>query len=100
MTILALLAAALPGCGTTDKCLPAVLGETPGCTEIPACSRNRVFVFLIDAVDPLSCMGTLREGLIEHGFIKVYCGPRPYGWHYAHEIQRLHLADEEARFVI
>src|SRR5262249_7159438 len=100
VTALALFIAALPGCGTTDKCPPSFCDPKPGCTEIPACSRNRVYVFLLDAVDPLSCMGELREALIAEGFIKVYCGPRPWGWHYAHEIRRLHREDEDAHFVI
>ena len=70
------------------------------CPEIPACSRNRTYVFLIDGIDPLCEMDVLREGLIEAGFIKIYSGPRPWCCHYAKEIQRLHLEDEDARFVI
>lgn len=100
LTILALLAAILPGCETIEKCPPSFADVRPGCTEIPACSRNRVHVFLIAGFDPLCGMDVLREGLIEHGFIKVYCAPRLYGKHYVKEIQRLRAADEEARFVI
>lgn len=94
------LLAALPGCETVPQCPPSFLDEKPGCTQIPACSRNRVFVFLIEAVDPFSGMMKLRERLIEHGFIKVYCGNRLHGTHFAEEIARLRQDDEEARFAV
>jgi hypothetical protein len=93
---LALLLPALPGCASLPRCPE----ELPGCPEIPACSRNRVYVFLVAGIDPLCEMEHLRERLIECGFIKVYCGHRLLGKHYAEEIQRLHQCDEHARFVL
>jgi hypothetical protein len=101
LATIALLAAALPGCETLPQCPPGACEEEKvGCPEIPACSRNRTFIFLIDGLDPLCQMDVLRERLIECGFIKVYSGPRPLSKHYAREIQRLHQDDPDARFVL
>src|SRR6476646_3185667 len=97
LVALTLALPSLPGCETLPVCPEAT---KPACPEIPACSRNRVYVFLISGIDPLCCMDDLRDRLIDHGFIKVYSGPRPYCHHYAKEIQRLHQDDEHAKFVI
>jgi hypothetical protein len=99
LTILTLLLPALSGCATVEKCRPSPCDQ-PVCADLPACSRNRVFVFLLAGFDPLDEMSKLREGIIEHGFIKVYCAPRPRLWYYVKEIRRLHEADPDARFVI
>ena len=98
--ILALLAAALPGCQTAQKCPPSFGDDRPGCPDLPACSRNRVYVFLLSGFDPLCGMDVLRDNLIECGFIKVYSAPWLYESYYVKEIQRLHQDDEGARFVI
>ena len=51
LALLAFVLPALPGCETVEKCPPSFLDERPGCTQIPCCSRNRVYVFLIAAVE-------------------------------------------------
>jgi hypothetical protein len=71
--------------------------------EIPACCRNRVYIFFLQGVDPFDCCNL--EGLRDHvqaqGFIKTWFGYfTHHTGYFEKEIIRIHEEDPEARFVL
>ncbi|MFO0809761.1 MAG: hypothetical protein U0746_14155 [Gemmataceae bacterium] len=102
---LILLAGLAGGPGCVTLC-PKPLDLPPecvqACQQVPSCSRGRVFVFLVDGLDPLAvgCVGTVRRTLVGLGFNKVYDG---YFYHvdwFAEEMCRLHAEEPDTRFVV
>jgi hypothetical protein len=92
--------AALPGCMLFDGPVGACPEAPPNAFDLPACSRNRVYFFLFGDLNPCHGMSSLREQLIEAGYIKVYCGKVwDLSW-FSDELKKIHKEDAEARFVI
>lgn len=72
------------------------------CLAVPACSRNHVYVFLMNGLDPVNCANLtgLRDCLQNLGFIKTYFGHLYHQCWFEKEIRRLHAEDPDHRFVL
>lgn len=108
-TSTAVLAAGLtfavaPGCTTCHHAAQEVSRspEPAGLNGLPACQRDRVYVFLVSGNDPfgLGQLTGLRDRLNECGFAKVYCGRWLHGTAFEKEVRRIHSDDPDARFVV
>ena len=101
----AVLAAGLVG-STGCFHLRAPAAPQPDCTlacqELPRGCRNRVYVFLVNGLDPANCgnLTGLRDYLHELGFIKTYYGQVFHASHFAKEICRIRCEEPDARFVL
>src|SRR4051794_40666540 len=61
------------------------------CHALPHLERNRVYVFLMNGLDPVNCCNLtgVRDCLQTLGFIKTYYGQPFHYWWFASEIRRL-----------
>lgn len=72
------------------------------CRCHPKCSRDHVYVFLINGCDPLDCanLAGLRDYVTALGFCKTYHGQLCHGRTCVREICRIVHEDPLARFVV
>ncbi len=92
--------AGLSGCVLSEHHIGACPEVAPNAFELPSCCRNRVYFFLFGDCHPCHDMDSLRERLIDAGYVKVYCGKCWHlGW-FSDELKKIHEQDAEARFVI
>src|SRR5262249_53626213 len=72
------------------------------CRSLPKSTRNHVYIFLMNGVDPLgfSNLSGVRDYLLQLGFIKTYYGQCYHKVWFADEIRGIHQEDPYARFVL
>ena len=85
-------------CHPVDPLPPEEVRDT---FALPIGCKNRVYVFLLDGVDPLDTanMAGLQDYLHSLGYIKTYYGQPFHAFHYAKEIAAIHQREPNARFV-
>ncbi|MGE3808661.1 MAG: hypothetical protein AB7K24_28685 [Gemmataceae bacterium] len=101
--MLGLLAALLGG-----GCLPcqysacAIPNVVESCQSLPPAARGKVYVFLVNGYDPTNCANfrTLKNYLVDLGFLKTYYGQFFYTHWYTSEIRRIHECEPDAHFVL
>jgi len=101
LTLLAVSVAG-PGCVTCQYGAHARSVEACHASPIPTPIRQHVYLFMMNGYDLLDLGGlsTLRDGVIEAGFPKVYFAQRADRRWFEYEIRRLSLEDPNARFVV
>lgn len=90
------------GCVTTSlDCHSVVRDAGPAC-EVPRCSRERVYAYLISGVNPVcsSKFDELQACLFRHGFSKVGRVSCFHGSWLVGEMAKIQSTDPEARFVL
>ena len=94
-----LQAGCLSFCHPVDPLPPEEVRDT---FELPTGCKNRVYVFLLDGVDPLDIanMAGLQEYLHSLGYIKTYYGLPFHAFYYAKEIAAIHKREPNARFAL
>ena len=70
--------------------------------ELPVGCKNRVYVFLLDGVDPLDTanMAGLQDYLHSLGYLKTYYGQPFHAFYYAKEIAAIRKREPNARFAV
>lgn len=98
-----LFATLLPGCLTCLNPVAKPASEfREACEQIPTCSRSRVYVVLINGVDPLCCANLqgVREYLNELGFVKSFYAQIYHDQCLLDELRAIREEQPEARFAI
>jgi hypothetical protein len=94
------------GLASAAGCLSYPLSPEPElrhqCLALPKCSRDHVYVFLLNGIDPVNCgnLAGVRDYLHCLGFNQIYFGEICHvGW-FKKEIQRIHHDDCDAHFML
>lgn len=101
-----LLAGGLAGTPGCLSCLNPVEPPQPevleSCHGLHKCGRGKVYIFLVNSVDPLNCCNLtgVRDYLRALGFYKTYYGQLYHTPWFKSEICRIHKEDPDARFVL
>lgn len=92
----------LAGCATCHHGAGDRALEEARCPEVSACQRMKVYAILVKGFDPLDLAGaeSLREGLIERGFPKVFRIECHHAAFIEKEAARILCEQPDARFVI
>ncbi len=101
--VLAVGLAAAPGCLTLNSNLSPLPPEcVEACEAVPGCCRGKVYVFLVNGLDPLDLghVAEVRAALIRAGFTKVYDGQLYHAGWFAGEMRRLRSEEPGVRFVV
>ena len=102
--VLAILAVSVAGSGCVTCQYGAHARSVEAChaSPIPTPIRQHVYLFMMNGYDLLDLAGlsTLRDGVIEAGFPKVYFAQRADRRWFEYEIRRVSLEDPNARFVV
>ncbi|MFN4260968.1 MAG: hypothetical protein ACK4RK_16870 [Gemmataceae bacterium] len=102
--VLAASVASSAGCLCSRHPVPPPLPEVvEPCQTIPKCSKDHVYVFLLNGADPI-CKDNLigvRDSIFHLGYDKTYYGQFYHARKFADEIRCIHHHDPDARvFVI
>jgi pimeloyl-ACP methyl ester carboxylesterase len=86
-------------CHPIDPLPPEELHDT---FQVPVGCKNRVYVFLLQGVDPLDSanMSGLQEYLHSIGYIKTYFGQPFHAFYYEKAILAIHQREPNARFAL
>ncbi|HUR54429.1 MAG TPA: hypothetical protein VMZ71_09875 [Gemmataceae bacterium] len=90
------------GCISCDHAAhKSALDAGPVC-EVPACERQKVYVFMLNGLAPTASCGLdgLRVKLAEQGFPKIGCGQVFHAAWAADEMKRILCDNPDARFVL
>ncbi len=72
------------------------------CASLPAEARGKVYLFLINGLDPFQAgdLEGVRNYVHQLGFRKTYLGQMYHQGYFGREMLRLHAEDPDARFIV
>jgi hypothetical protein len=105
LCLLAALATAFSGCTVGNYLFPAPLPREEFAVTahaVPLCQRDRVHIFLVNAIDPFCTdnFSALAEHIHDLGFANTYLGLTCDTKRFETKIREIHAARPEARFVL
>ncbi len=96
------LLVSITGCTTCHHRAGDIALESEHCAESQVSQRSRVYVVLVKGLDPIDLAGmdSLRQGLIECGYPKVYRLEIQHLPFFKHELARVAADQPNARFIV